>query len=189
LIFGTQEQKVQMFRQLASDAGIDLAGLPAGTPVGQENPLLGTVRNLQAELASLKEGVTGVTTTIQNARVAELEGLVSAFASDTEAHPFFNEITPDIKQLIDTRTCTTLEDAYQKAVWSNPGTRAKMIERDAKQRLSSTRKSEAEHTAKAQKALRGKVSTAGKARAASGPETVDQTLEKALAKIKERDAA
>lgn len=186
LLFGSPEQKVGMFKQLASDAGIDLAAVASGTG-NAENPLLSTVHALQQRLANLEAGVSGVTSTVQAARVGELEQQVLAYMQDTEAHPFFEEVTEEIKHFITTKAAKTLDEAYNLAVMANPLTKQKMIDRETTKRSEAAAASATEHAGKARKALAGNVRTSGTGRAAAAPGTIDDTLKAALAKIHARE--
>lgn len=63
---------------------------------------------------------------LEQARVAASKD-VEAFASDTKAHPHFDEVADDIVHFINKGE--TLEEAYDSAVWKNKVTRAKEIAR------------------------------------------------------------
>jgi hypothetical protein len=186
LVFGTPEQKVGMFKQLAQDSGIDLAALAAGTPQ-TENPLNGKVEKLLERIAFLEKGVTGVSTTLHNARAAELEQSVLAYGQDEENHPFFWEVADEINKLIQSKAVETLDEAYQMAIWKNPLTKQKMIDREAGKRQAAVAASASEHAAKARKAAGGIVKTSGKGRAAPAAETVDDTLAATMANIRARE--
>src|SRR6266705_5022218 len=67
MMFGTPEQKVGMFKQLAQDAGLDIGAVAQGNVAGAQNPLLGTVHQLHQRIADLERGVTGVAGTLQEA--------------------------------------------------------------------------------------------------------------------------
>lgn len=56
--------------------------------------------------------------------MARIEKEVEAFAADP-AHPFFDELSDDIAAIL--KTGASLAEAYEKAVWANPVTRAKEI--------------------------------------------------------------
>lgn len=187
LLFGAPEVKQGMFVQLAKDAGIDLAALAAGTPQA-ENPLLSHVRGLQARIAELERGVGNVTSTVQEARVAELSQTVMEFGNDPK-HPFFWELADEVKALIDSGASTTLNDAYEIAVARNPQTRQKLIDQELAARRKTEDEANAQHVEKAKKAMGGMPKAAGKGRATSAPETVDDTLKKTLAKINARESA
>ena len=52
-------------------------------------------------------------------------------------HPHWEEVRADMANLIQKGICTTLEDAYERAIWSNKDVREKMIAAQAKAELNS----------------------------------------------------
>ena len=52
-------------------------------------------------------------------------------------HPHWEEVRSDMANLIQKGICTTLEDAYERAIWSNKDVREKMIAAQAKAELDS----------------------------------------------------
>lgn len=188
MMWGNPQQKVGMFKQLAADSGIDVAKLTAENPTDATgNEYLQHINELQQRINQLEKGVTGVTSTVQAARAAELESGIVAFAKDEEAHPFFWEVADDIQRLIETRAAGTLEQAYVTAIHANPITRAKLIDKEAEKRLATRAASESERASKARKAASASVKSSGKGRVASIPGTIDDTLKEALANIHSRE--
>jgi hypothetical protein len=187
MVLGTPEQKVATFRQLAVDAGIDVASLAQEGTAAANNPLVQHIQALQTRINQLEQGVTGVTSSVQAARAAELEANVLAFAQDEEAHPFFYDVVDDIQNLIATRAATTLDKAYELAIMANPITRQKMVEREIQKRLDANAVQDRERADKAKKAATGTVRANGRGRAAPAIGTIDDTLKEALAHIHSRE--
>lgn len=187
LFSGPPEQKVAMFRQLAVEAGIDPSALAQQGTAAANNPLVQHINLLQQRINQLEQGVTGVTSSVQAARAAELEASVLAFAQDEEAHPFFYEVVDDIQHLIATKAATTLDKAYELAIMANPITRQKMVDREIHKRNEATAAAEREKAAKAKKAATGTVRANGRGRAAPAIGTIDDTLKEALANIHSRE--
>lgn len=187
MVFGTPEQKVSMFRQLAVDSGIDPSALTQEGTAAANNPLIRHISALQQRINQLEQGVTGVTSSVQAARAAELEASVLAFAQDEEAHPFFYDVVDDIQHLIATKAATTLDKAYELAIMANPITRQKMVDREIQKRTEATAAAERERAAKAKKAATGTVRANGRGRAAPAIGTIDDTLKEALANIHSRE--
>ena len=52
-------------------------------------------------------------------------------------HPHWEDVRSDMANLIQKGICTTLEDAYERAIWSNKDVREKMIAAQAKAELNS----------------------------------------------------
>jgi hypothetical protein len=187
LVMGSPEQKVAMFRQLALDSGIDPGALTTAGSAAANNPLVQHISALQQRINQLEQGVTGVTSSVQAARAAELEASVLAFAQDEAAHPFFYEVVDDIQHLIQTKAATTLDKAYELAIMANPVTRQKMVEREIQKRLDTNAVQDRERAEKAKKAATGTVKANGRGRAAPAIGTIDDTLKEALASIHSRE--
>lgn len=188
MVFGTPEQKAALFTALAERAGVDLKALATGTP-GQDpnNAHQQELQRLNARIAQLEQGVNGVTSTVQAARVAELEQNVLAFAQDEEAHPYFWEVADDIQRFISSKAATTLEDAYALAVNANPVTRAKLLEAEVQKRNAAQAAEAAAKAAAAKRTAAVNVKSSGKGRVASNPQSIDDTLKEQLAKIHARE--
>lgn len=191
LLFGQPEVKAQMFRNLAQQAGIDLGKLAADPNAAAEanGQQLAYIRSLEERVARMEMGVTGVTTHIQEGRVAELEQGIMAFANDVEQHPFFWELaqTGEIKALIDSGAARTLKDAYELAVYRNPVTRQKQLQLETTRSAAENAKKAAEKAAAARKATGANVRSRGAGRVSSvGMETIDDTLKEKLSEIRSR---
>lgn len=117
------EQRRQMFEHLARDYGIDFAQAAAqqAQPDPQTQAMLSKVNQLEQMLMASKQKEFD-----DFARKTEQE--VTEFSKDK---PYFDELGNDIAQLISVGN--TLEQAYEKAVWANPVTRAKEIARANKE--------------------------------------------------------
>jgi hypothetical protein len=136
----------------------------------------------------MEKGVTGVTSTIQEAREAELSQGIMAFASDTEQHPFFWEVaeTGEIKALIDSGAARTLNDAYELAVLKNPVTRAKQLALESQRAAEAAAKTNAVKTQAARKATGANVRSRGSGRLAPPDESIEDTLRSTLSDINSR---
>jgi hypothetical protein len=186
LTWGSPEQKVAIFQQLAKDIGIDPTKLDAGG--GAVNPLLPQIQGLQQQIATLMQGQQGVASALYQNRVGEAEQEITAFMSDTAAHPYFNELIDDIRQLFDRGAVKTLPEAYEKAVYLNPVTRGKEIDRLASAAADKKTKERSDHAARARKATSANVRSSEQSGAAPARlGTIDDTLAKALADIHGRE--
>jgi hypothetical protein len=146
-------QKVQMLYALAAEVGID----GSSGPIPQAMPL--EVQRLQKELAILKGHVGETTAFAREQRSASMEAELNAFAADAEAHPYFWDLSSDIADLYRNGHNGTLQQAYEKALWGNPLTRAKEVDRQSRER-ETARAAEAKKKAEdARKASRVNVRT------------------------------
>jgi hypothetical protein len=183
LALGTPQQKVQMFQRLMQDYGVNVDHL-TGVEEIRTDP---QVESLRGELASVKTQLQGMTQQQQAAYRAELEGKVTAFASDPK-NIYFSELVDDIVKLLDSKVVDTLEQAYEKALWANPTTRAKEQARLDTERAEKAKREAAEKAQQARKATSTNVRTRSRSGSTAAPlGSIDDTLQEALAKIHSRE--
>lgn len=177
---GTPEQKAMVFRKLAEVYDVDLSGegqSPYADP--QISALNKTIDELRSRLDTndnrMAESVK-----------ANLQKEVNTFADDP-AHPYFDEVATDVAALLKGKVVTTLEEAYEKAVWLNPVTRAKEAARVTADAAAKA-KSEAEaKAAAAKKASSANVKTSTKPGRGTAPVgSMDDTLSETLTTIRKR---
>lgn len=113
-------QKAQYFAQLAQQYGIDIGSMHQGQEEQQQaDPV---VRQLQDQLHELQQHIQGQTQSALQSEQKRIASEVNAFASDA-AHPYFDDVADDMIPFLNAGV--SLQDAYEKAVWANPMTRAK----------------------------------------------------------------
>lgn len=190
LLNSTPEQKVQEIMNIAKMYGIEL---PAGQPDPNAPYLDPEVKALRDELASVKSQLSGQAQ--QQARIqaaeqerirASLNAEINAFAADP-ANVYFNDVANDIATLLKSGAAKDLKDAYQQAIWLNPATRAKELDREATARAAAAQEEARKKAEDAAKATAANVRT--KAKQASGTAalgSIDDTLKETLAAIKSR---
>lgn len=125
---GTEEQKLQLTANLIEGYGIDFGKLVdyfGNRELGAPDP---RIRALEAKIAQLEGTQNARVTSEQQALRSQVDNEVSTFASDP-AHPFFDELSEDIAKLLTAGLATDLKDAYEKAVYANPVTRQKELDR------------------------------------------------------------
>ena len=178
LATGTPEQKQQFFQHLASEYGVELSGeMPYVDP---------QVADLQKQLASLQSRLNGREQQEATQARAKLQAEIEAFASDP-AHTYFDEVANDIAGLLKSGAAKDLSDAYEKAIWANPITRAK---EQARLTVAAEAKAKTEAAEKVKQARRAtSVNVRSSAKAASGTAptgSIDDTLNEALSAIRSR---
>jgi len=142
------ESRTALMQQLAQSYGVNLNGeAPA-----QIDPAL---KAMQERLQGLEQTISAShERSLQEGR-ARVESDVEAFASKNE---FFEEVAEQIVPLINAGY--NLEDAYKNAIWLNPVTRQKEIDRtaqEAAEKAQTLAKQEAEKARKAKSAnVRGR---------------------------------
>jgi len=176
-------KKTAYFAGLAKSYGVDLnEALKHVSEAAYADPAL---RELSTRFDKLETTLTAE----QTARVEELRSKtateVDAFASDPK-HPYFDEVAEDITLLLQNPK-TSLEQAYERAVWANPVTRAKEQARVQKDTEDGIRK-KAEADAKAALKARG-TQIRGRESEKSSPEligTMEDTMRETLKEIQSR---
>jgi hypothetical protein len=182
LATGTPEQKAAFFQRLAQDYNV-----PLGQSADDANPFVDPqVAALQSQLTALQSKLMEREAREASVVKQSLQKEIDDFASDP-AHQYFDEVATDIAGLLQSRTASTLAEAYEKAVWANPVTRAKeqarlTAEAQAKAANEAAAKAEA-----ARKASAANVRTSPKAASATAPlGSIDDTLSAALTAIRSR---
>ena len=175
LTSGTIEQRQQSFIKLGTDLGlIPAEGQPQIDPRTQE---------LQQRLDRIERQEHQRAQQDYQQRLSKVSAEVEAFANDPE-HTYFEEVADDVIMLL--KGGLELKDAYEKAVWANPITRAKeqakLVESETKARLE---KKTAEAKA-AQKAKSGNLKSVNSSRESNGPATGswDDTMAETLARLR-----
>lgn len=140
-------QKAQYLDYIAKQYGIDQS-LRQQSQGGQQtaDPRLA---QLQDELHQLKQVIHSGSEQQLNAERTRISQEVNTFASDP-AHPYFDEVADDIIVML--KAGLPLQDAYDRAVWANPGTRAKetaRIQTEAKAEADKKAREQAEAAKKA----------------------------------------
>lgn len=180
LVTGTPEQKQAMFAKLASDYGIH--------PEGYEAPYV------DPQVAALRQELTTLKSTVQGREAQEAErsrnslaSEINTFAADP-AHAYFDEVANDIAGFLKAGSAKNLAEAYEKAVWANPVTRAKEQARLTTESLAKAQKSDQEKAQAARKAASANVNSKSKPASGTTPVgSIDDTLQSALAGIKSRN--
>lgn len=181
LATGTPEQKAALFQTLARDYQIDIGSLTDPAPF-----LDPAVQNLQSQLQSVQSKLSERESREAADKQATYEREVSAFAADPKNF-HFEAAAPFMAKLLQSKQASTLQEAYDMAVWANPVTRAAEIERQQTVQLEATRKEAEAKTAQAKAAMGAQVRTTPK----SGSRTaslgsMDDTLEATLREITSR---
>jgi hypothetical protein len=176
LATSSPERKVELLHHLAKDYGIDLAEAAIYTPPYMDP----AVEALQKQLELVQSRLAESDRQAQTASQANISKEVDAFAAK---NLYFDEVADTVATLLSTKAADTLQDAYDKAIWMNPTTRAKEIARQT-----------AEAAAKVQtrvqvvkQATAANVKTRGKSGSTAAPSgTLDDTLTSSLAEIRSR---
>jgi len=165
-----------LINQLAQSYGIDLNGEPQ-----KVDPALKTIQDKVNQLES------HLTTSHQQALQAARERVqsdVEAFAADPK-HEFFDEVAEQIIPLINAGY--ELEDAYKNAIWLNPVTRQKEIDRTSSEAAAKAQELAKQEAEKARKAKSTNVRGRDTGKTPTEPHgTMEDTMRETLREIKNR---
>jgi hypothetical protein len=186
LALGTPQEKVALMTTLFRDYGIDLQSVATALDPGNAPYIDPAVRDLTQTVQTLQSQIAKQTQERLAEHQTKLRSQVDAFATNP-ANAYFNEVANDMAVLIDKGVCSTMEEAYEKAIWANPVTRAKEAARLAAEQAETTRKAAAERTSAVRRSLGANVRTIPKSGSATAPVgSIDDTLRDTMAAIKAR---
>jgi hypothetical protein len=185
---GTPEQKIQLAASLLTGYNIPLAPLLEYiADNGESQQVDPQITALRKELDELKGGITQQRTAQQSAAMEQVSREIDAFAADKENNPYFDEVADDMQRLFATGQANSLKEAYDKAIWNNPATRQKEIDRLTAEKTSAAAQEEQERSEKKAAAQADKLQVGDKPRdgtVISG--SIDDTLNETLAAIESR---
>jgi len=168
------EERQQLFSQLAQNYGVKLDG--------QETEIDPLVQQLQNELYQIKSSLNARDQATLQEQRQRVEEEVGAFASE---HPLFDEVSEDLIPFVNAGL--SLEEAYEKAIWANPVTREKEVERLAKEREDASREKAKQAAEKAKKAKSANVRGRDTVKAPTGPlGSMEDTLRNTYHEIQQR---
>lgn len=173
-------EKQAVLADIAKHYGIEI---PSAVP-GEPSSVDPRVKALEENFASLKSAMTAREQEALQASRTRTATEVNAFASDP-AHPYFDEVSGDMIPLINAGM--SLPDAYERAVWGNPVTRAKEIAKSQTETEAKLREKAKTEAAAARKASGGNVRSRDTSRAPTEPMgTMEDTMKSTLAGIRTR---
>jgi hypothetical protein len=178
--FGTNGERMQLLGKIAHEYGIDLLDLAANVPPpAYVDP---AVKSLQDQLNALQSTRQQEDTQRQQFVMQEAQSKINAFQANPK-NEHFAAVEAEMAAFISSGVCKTLEEAYEKAVWANPLTRAKEQSRLAAEAQAQSQAKVAE----AKKATAANVKTSARPGSATAPTgSIDDTLAETLAAIRSR---
>lgn len=181
---GTPEQKLTIATNLMTHYGIDIEQVQQRLFNAPEvNP---EVEELKAKIARLETGVNTITTRETEQVRNQFAQQINQFASDP-AHPYFDEVSNDIATFLKNGVATTLEEAYEKAVYANPVTRQKEIDRLTAEKITTNAEQAKTSADKKARLKASNVTTIPKSANGTVPVgSMDDTLAATLAAIEAR---
>lgn len=182
---GTPQQKIELAATMLQGYEIPLADL-LNHIADQDidlNPPDPEVIALRKELGEIKSFIQSSQTSANNQLTARIDAEIEAFANDP-AHPYFNELADDIHKLFKSGMANSLAEAYEKALYANPNTRQKEIDRLTAEKLSTVDAEAEKRKEKIAKSTAADVILTPKPRDGTVPSgSIDDTLEETMQKI------
>lgn len=190
LATGTPQQKAGILANMARQYGVDLGMVSKPDPqaLQQEQllqPVLNKVQRLEQELFKRQEREREQSTT-------QALSSVEAFATETDEkgqlkHPYLERVQDVMVDFLETGWATTLQDAYEKAVWSDPDIRTLMQQKQLAEQEAKRQAEAKERAAKAKKSnrtnlnKRGQHDSSEKKPTGSVRDTLNETYERITA--------
>lgn len=173
------EQKVQYFLEIAKQYGVNFTA----DEVSFESE---TVKALRNELNEVKSHMTSQQQLVESERRTKVLSEITAFESDP-ANEHFQLVGNDMAVLLQSGAAKDLRDAYDKAVWANPVTRAKEIEKQQKEVEARIKAETLKQVEKAKKLTSFNTQSSGKRASKTTPQgSIDDTLQQAANEIYSR---
>lgn len=123
---GSEVERRAAYEQIGRDLGFLQAQSGQGGQSGEQQQVDPVLRQLQTELGQIKSVLTAEQRTRHEQARTKADTDVNTFAAD-KTNLYFDEVAKDMVGFINQGM--DLKDAYDKAVWANPVTRAKEIAR------------------------------------------------------------
>lgn len=184
LAMGDMGAKVGMLQRIMQDYGITVDHLTGLAEVKQADP---EVLALRQKISEVESGVRTMTEAQHREALAKSTAQVDAFAADPK-NIHFDAVADDIVQLLHLGVCKTLEEAYEKAVWSNPVTRAAEQARLQTEQKEAAQKEAKAKADKARRATSANIKAGARDASRTAPlGTMDQTMADTLAAIHARE--
>ena len=139
---GSPEQKIALLNQVAAQFGIDMEQAYYARPDPQLARAGLEIARRDAQLATYQA---------QDAAAANetVEQQITDFRVD---HEHFDTVAPEMSRLIESGLATGLQDAYDRAIYTNETLRSTLIEQDVVKRLADERAKQAAAVSKAKRA-------------------------------------
>lgn len=183
---GTEAQKLELAANMIAGYHIPVDKLLDFIGDRVIEPADPRVSALEAEIRELKNANQSRQQQDQAAIQERLSKEIEAFAQDS-AHPYFSELVDDISKLFEIGQATNLQEAYDKAVYLNPTTRQKEIDRLTALKSNSVSAEEQARRDKIAKSTAADLSLDPKSKNGTVPiGSIDDTLAETMARIQGR---
>lgn len=170
---GDQATKMQVFRQLAHDYGVDLGN-------ASQQPFDPKLYQMEQQLSQLQNQLQASQVSQQSAEEGHITQTIEQFA---QSHEFFDDVRETMADLLDRGIANNIEDAYTKAVRLDDSVFSKM---QAKQQADAERQRLSKGNQAAQAAKAAAVSVRGAPTGVSTskpPASTEDAVRQAMARL------
>lgn len=132
---GSPQHKQQALAKMAQDYGIPLAQ-PSETQQADTSsqPIYDELNNLRHQILQQQQYQQQQQQRIAQDQEAQMQEMITEF-SQNDAYPHFEEVRESMAQLLQGGVAESLEEAYNKAAWSNPEIRSSLIQSEEAKRI------------------------------------------------------
>ena len=132
---GSPQHKQQALAKMAQDYGIPLAQPSETQPADTSaQPIYDELNNLRQQVLQQQQYQQQEQQRIQQDQEAQMQEMITEFSSNAE-YPHFEQVRESMAQLLQAGMSESLEDAYNKAAWSNPEIRSSLIQSEESKRI------------------------------------------------------
>ncbi len=146
-------------RWLAQSYGVDLSKPPSQAPQQRPDPVV----------SQLSQRIQQLEGSLSAREQAELNTQIERFKSEP-GHEHFDAVKAEMGKLLQSGMASTMQDAYDRAVWSNPDLRAALL---ADQKASADAADREKAKQAADRARRGAISATGSPAGQPAPAKID----------------
>lgn len=181
------QQKGMILKQIAQQYGADLSVLTQEDDA-KPNPLEQEVQQLRQMFETQQR--QGQEQTLQTAQ-RQIEQFASAVDDQGKLkYPYFDNVQPRMVALLQSGAASTLEEAYESAIWADPDTRTVLMSEQAKREAAKRQEEAKKRAAKAEKANAVNLDKKGKHESEQQPTgTIDDTLKNELQRLRSEGKA
>ena len=173
LALGSPQAKLAMFQRLAQDYGVPLQYLVPDQQ-GQTQQIDPTIQYLTQNLQGLQQQWQQFQSQQQALEQAQINSTIDEFKADTAKHPHFEALRQPMAALLQSGQAQNLDEAYDKALWMSPDTRAQVLA--AQQQRDVASKTEAERA----KVSKAKAQAVSPRSSTPGAQSANATAKKGL---------
>lgn len=165
---GSKQERAAMAMQILQNTGVSLEELQQ---VPQQPAVDPNIAALIQKVQSLEGQLTSQSQQREQAELQDVNAEVEKFRTDGK-HEHFSAVALDMSALLAQGRASDLQDAYDKAVWANPETREKQLQKH-KQELA---RKQADEATAARKAAGANVARRGTPPVPTKPGTIEDTI-------------